>query len=279
MALYGGMMLTYSKDVNKLNEAKQCKKEEKKAKDAGGASPAGTTSPNDGEGAASGGSSGSPNVGGGGGSPSGPTSSEGVGGSEQGTSSSSTEGGHSQTATVTPSPTPQDTTKSTVTVTTTSASCEGTSISYNKTSDGSLTHASYVSCAASSQKASCMAVTGAMESSASGATGGSPKILATCVGATSTTESGTSGGTICGGIAVHGSNDSKSDDGTTAIVACTSVDAERSSTSKDGGTSRLVIQECFGVAIRKIKDKGFFLAVGMRRKCAFSKTKSSTLPK
>ncbi|KAK1444095.1 multiplied multi-transmembrane transporter-like protein [Babesia gibsoni] len=261
MALYGGMIYTYSKDVvakeDKAN--KECKKAEG-GKEAGGGS-------------------GTANVGGDGGAPGSPGGS----GSGLGSTGSGTKGGvsqangHSQTA-VSKSPKPESTpTEATVTVTATRVACEGTSIS--KKSDGSVIRASYVSCAASSQKASCMAVTGAMESSASGATGGSPNILATCVGATSTTESGTSAGTICGGIAVYKSKKSSSDDATTAIVACATADAERSSTSKDGGKSRLVIQECVGVAIRKTKEKGFVLAVGMRRKCAFSKTKSSTLPK
>ncbi|KAK1442247.1 multiplied multi-transmembrane transporter-like protein [Babesia gibsoni] len=252
MALYGGMMLTYSDDVNKLNEAGKCKE---KGTGGGGA---GTPS------------------GGSGGSPSGPTSPEGGGSIGTGSPTSSSTSVQPLAATASPSaPAVPTSTQPTVTATATSVICEGISISSTKTTDAKSSEVSYVSCAASSQKASCMAVTGTIESSTSGANDITTNAVATCVGAVSTTESGTAASTICGGIAVYGSNDSKSDDATTAIVACATADVESSSTSKDGGKSRLIIQDCVGVAMRKTKEKGFFLAVGISRNCSFTRNKSS----
>ncbi|KAK1442246.1 hypothetical protein BgAZ_402760 [Babesia gibsoni] len=277
MAFYGGMMATYSPDVQ-AKEEKECKEGAKKDK----TEACGTVS-------SGGGGSGTANVGGdggapgstgdgGGGSPSGPTSPEGGGSSGKGSTGSGTEGGKTQDTAASTSPKPESTpTEATVTVTTTSVTCEGTT--RTKASDAKSSEVSYVGCSASSENASCMAVTGAIASSTSGANGGSPKMLAACMGAASTTESGTSDGTICGGIALHGSNDSKSDDATAAIAACATADAEVSSKSKDGGKSRLIIQECVGVSMRKTKEKRFFLAVGIRSRIAFSKTKSSNSKK
>ncbi|KAK1442470.1 multiplied multi-transmembrane transporter-like protein [Babesia gibsoni] len=264
MALYGGMMATYSRDVKarETKEAKECR-ETKGQEEKGGGAPAPTTSSGGGGSSGSGSSSSASAVGG----AAAPTPS---------TSNGDTKNSKSEAAADSTSTKAEATnTSPTGTVTTTSGSCEGSSVS--KGNKDSSTDITYITCGTyKSEKVSCMTVTGAIASSTSEANGGSSNIVAACAGAASSAESGTSDGTICGGIAVYGSKESSSDDATTAIVACATADVERSSTSKDGGTSRLVIQECVGVAMRKTQQKGLYIVAQLKRRIAFPKKSKSS---
>ncbi|KAK1442253.1 multiplied multi-transmembrane transporter-like protein [Babesia gibsoni] len=251
MAFYGGMMVTYKGDVDKLKE--QCKKDGKKteegstaekqqAGDAATPAPAASSSP----------------------AAAVPSSVPGGGNSGSGTTNSTSDPAQPQAA-VSPSAQPEATTTSpTVTVSTTSVTCIGVSESngFNGSERNSGANVSTTTVLATcdstkgtsgsgtKEVASCIGAS-VHESKSVDAGGSETTTLATCDISSVTTNSGTTGYSFCSGIASRESKDAGRT--TTSVVTCD--EATISATSTSGFGAAVGIGSCSGISVSK-SEKG-----------------------